>query len=442
MTNASNEEEIMNEFSTPVGAGAQRNEDKRELFTPEMLEYYSHMRIDSADAPPPKSFRVGLLTINLNTVGRIVNAIANPASPCVVSALATLDPVDPSAVRDWVRSHKIGPEDREIVVESGEEGFRKIMAGSDVDAIYFSLPLERRNDFVTTALESGKHVLVHYPVSSSLPGFVSLFDKAHECGRHLQDSTTFIHHHRVTEFLGRVLGDQDSFPRIKRITANLNVRMSFLDTNVWKCNPDWPTQGCISTLARFCVMFGMLIFNRIEYKPKSAQVMKMKIDSSGLPIEATCVITFDPDCTLVIHCSYINTISVRQHVEVEAATRSASMINFVFPHHSLASYLLYEKTGKIITRGYSIDLAGGPPQDVMLWRSFAALSLATEVADAERGLGKEHVQCNMDECAVRESKELAQIEMQSFNIVLALMESLEQGCKEVALEPIEFERAW
>lgn len=152
----------------------------------------------------------------------------------------------------------------------------------------------RRSDYVTNALESGKHVLVHYPVSSSLPGFVSLFDKAHACGRHLQDSTTFIHHHRVTEFLGRVLDDQDSFPRIKRITANLNVQLSFLDTNVWKANPDWPTQGCISTLARFCVMFGMLIFNRIDYKPKSAQVVQMKRDSNGLPIEATCVINFDP----------------------------------------------------------------------------------------------------------------------------------------------------
>lgn len=152
----------------------------------------------------------------------------------------------------------------------------------------------QRSDYVTTALESGKHVLVHYPVSSSLPGFVSLFDKAHACGRHLQDSTTFIHHHRVTEFLGRVLGDQDSFPRIKRITANLNVQLSFLDTNVWKANPDWHTQGCISSLARFCIMFGMLIFNRIEYKPKSVQVVQMKRDSDGLPIEATCVISFDP----------------------------------------------------------------------------------------------------------------------------------------------------
>lgn len=59
----------------------------------------------------------------------------------------------------------------------------------------------------------------------------------------------------------------------------------------------------------------------------------------------------------MIHCGYIDTISVRQHVEVEAETRSASMINFVFPHHSLASYLLYEKTGNMVTRGYSIDLA-------------------------------------------------------------------------------------
>ena len=153
---------------------------------------------------------------------------------------------------------------------------------------------------MTTALESGKHVLVHYPVSTSLSGFVSLFDKAHRCGRHLQDSTTFIHHHRVTEFLGRVLGDQDSFPRIKCITASLNVQLSFLDENVWQSNPDWPEQGCISTLARFCVMFGMLLFNRIDYKPKSVQVTKIKRDEEvGLPIEASCVVNFDQVCLLV-----------------------------------------------------------------------------------------------------------------------------------------------
>jgi len=84
-------------------------------------------------------------------------------------------------------------------------------------------------------------------------------------------------------------------------------------------------------------------------------------------------------------------------------------------------------------------LQGGPPQNVMLWRNFAALSRATEVANTERNAGADHVYPSMEECAVREGEELAQIEMQSFNIVLALMESLEQGCKEVKLEPIEFE---
>ena len=183
-----------------------------------------------------------------------------------------------------------------------------LIPGTTVFFLVSLTPLDfyrRRSDYVTNALESGKHVLVHYPVSATLPGFVSLFDKAHKCGRHLQDSTTFIHHHRVTEFLGRVLGDQDSFPRIKNITASLNVQLSFLDGNVWKCNPDWQTQGCISTLARFCVMFGLLIFNRIEYKIKSVQVTKLKRDAAGLPIEAKCIVNFDPVRINVPHSSLV-----------------------------------------------------------------------------------------------------------------------------------------
>lgn len=131
-----NEKDIMNEGCAPMNGGALHN---RVLFTPELLDSYSHMR---TDAPPPKSFRVGVLTTNLKAVGKTVYSIANPASPCVVSAVATLDPVDPDTVRKWAQSNNIGPEYEEIVVESGDEGFREIIAGSDVDAVYLSLPLE------------------------------------------------------------------------------------------------------------------------------------------------------------------------------------------------------------------------------------------------------------------------------------------------------------
>ena len=73
----------------------------------------------------------------------------------------------------------------------------------------------------------------------------------------------------------------------------------------------------------------------------------------------------------------------------------------------------------------------------MLWRNFAALSRAAEVTNG----GRESVRRpqDMEEFAIREAQELAHIEMQSFNVVLALMESLKQGCTEVELEPIDFE---
>lgn len=74
----------------------------------------------------------------------------------------------------------------------------------------------------------------------------------------------------------------------------------------------------------------------------------------------------------------------------------------------------------------------------MLWRNFAALSRAREAANGERNQEYKY-HGTLEECAVNEAKELAQIEIQTFHIVLALMESLERGCKEVPLEPIEFE---
>ena len=123
------------------GCGSPLPNVAREPFTPDILDSYSHMTLAS-DVPPPKSFRVGVLTTNLDTVGRTVYAIANPASPCVVSAVATLDSVNADDIREWVRSNGIGPRHGDIVVDTGDAGFREIIAGSDIDAVYLSLPLE------------------------------------------------------------------------------------------------------------------------------------------------------------------------------------------------------------------------------------------------------------------------------------------------------------
>jgi hypothetical protein len=203
-------------------------------------------------------------------------------------------------------------------------------------------------------------VLVDYPISTSVSDMVSLFEMAHEHGLHLQDSTMFIHHHRCKQFLSSILS-HGSFQGINSITASMNLRQDFLDAKVRLSNPNCQLQGCIGTLARYCVLFGVQVFYRVDCRPIWVHVITVKKDETGMPTEAKIKVGFCQDCCLNIECSYINHISVRQYVEVETATQTASMINFVFPRHSLASFLLYETDGsaakKYIKRGECIDIA-------------------------------------------------------------------------------------
>ena len=102
----------------------------------------------------------------------------------------------------------------------------------------------------------------------------------------------FIHHHRVQEFLDHII-DQESFTGIKTVATTLIVKESFLDPQVRKSNPNWQTQGCVATLARYCVMFGVLIFYRIGCKPTSVQVTTVKKDEHGMPTEVICKVHFE-----------------------------------------------------------------------------------------------------------------------------------------------------
>lgn len=150
----------------------------------------------------------------------------------------------------------------------------------------------QRKDYLPTALESGKHVLVDYPISTSVSEMVSFFEMAHKRGLHLQESTMFIHHHRVKEFLSRILS-QGSLHGIETITASLNLSRAFLDKNVRQSNPNCDTQGCVATLARYCALFGVLVFRRVDIRPVSVHVIKVKKDETGLPTEARCIVHFD-----------------------------------------------------------------------------------------------------------------------------------------------------
>lgn len=75
----------------------------------------------------------------------------------------------------------------------------------------------------------------------------------------------------------------------------------------------------------------------------------------------------------------------------------------------------------------------------MLWRKFAELSRAIQSpcntpTTADGNHGRQQYE--------KEAQELAYIEVESHNIVLALMKSIEQGCAEVQLDPIDYPENW
>mmetsp|Transcript_4871 Transcript_4871/g.12807 ORF Transcript_4871/g.12807 Transcript_4871/m.12807 type:complete len:108 (-) Transcript_4871:109-432(-) len=105
------------------------------------------------------------------------------------------------------------------------------------------------------------------------------------------------------------------------------------------------------------------------------------------------------------------------------------MEDFVLEHpDGLASYRVYEKgespAGKQeIRSGEAIDVAGGPMRDTMMWRTFAQLST---IVDNNGWDQKPSSPC----------QELANVAMTTKLILLALLNSVEMGCKDIPLSSI------
>ena len=149
---------------------------------------------------------------------------------------------------------------------------------------------------VERCLLAGKHVLVDDPITSDMNEYCRLVNLAHESKRHLQDTTMFIHHHAVREFLECVL-NKDEFGEITKVNTCFDI------------NPDDPRyrgilvdpkkfvnkdrRGCIATLCRYCAVLGILIFQRSGRRALTAQVTNIELDDCGHPAHCICKIKFE-----------------------------------------------------------------------------------------------------------------------------------------------------
>lgn len=153
-------------------------------------------------------------------------------------------------------------------------------------------PFHDRNKvaLIEQALRAGKHVLADDPITTSVEEYCGLINVAHACRLHLQDTTMFVYHHAVREFLQSVLA-KDKFGEIRKVDACFDINPK--DSRFRGVIEADGRRGCLGDLCRYCAVIGTLIFTQSNRKALSAQVLAKQLDDKGLPSHAICVINFE-----------------------------------------------------------------------------------------------------------------------------------------------------
>jgi hypothetical protein len=191
--------------------------------------------------------------------------------------------------------------------------------------------------------------------------------------------------------------------------------------------------GSIRVLGRFCVLVSTLFYSQLGSFAESAQAEKVQFGEHGEITRASFVVKFSNRRVLHADVGYTHS-ATRQSIKLDASTRLATMNDFVIEHpDGLATYRVYEKAPSIgdnieVTKGEAIDLAGGPSQNTMMWRTFVQLCRSL---DLQGGWDRSD--------ATKECRVLANVALQTKRILIALMKSAENNFEEVVIDDIDYE---
>lgn len=374
-------------------------------------------------------------------------ALKNPVSTCRVTRVVFLSEEANNDAHDDLISwgHRHGIDKSKVRMEIGRPGLTNILEDDQIEGMYFAGAILSRSQLVKSALRSKKHVLVDDSISQSVEEFAHLLSIANRHKCHLQDTTMFVHHYAVQQFLGCVL--DDTFGIIQKIDATFDINpQSDHFFNTFKATAEDST-GCIDNLCRYCALLGAVVFMKDGKRPVSARVtQQLRQQKNGLPLHAVCQISFEEGCTLIIDCSYVNYQKSRQTFDVHSSNHTATLSNFVFHNDGLSCYQLYEndeKTSssgkKVVKSGESIDVVSGPVQEIVFWRRFAEFSY--DAATTSKHQQKTTVDPELRRWRrinTINRSELAYAAIQSQNIAVGLMESFHNKGVEVMLPVINF----
>lgn len=327
-----------------------------------------------------------------------IAAIQNQASSSEVIAIASRSEGRALELR---KNHVLEDKHHKVRIISGPDAYDKLLQSTDIDAVYIPLPTCLKKEWVLRALEYNKHVLVEKPVATNRENYFEMISAAKKARRYLMDGTMFVHNTRTKQVLDYITKDNSkSFGKINRINTEFTFSGDdeFFKQDI-RVSKDGDPHGCIGDLGWYCIRLSQLVFRHVGAPIfKSAKVTDWKLNDAGVPIDATCLVTFSKKdakheeengriehgkCVLSFHCSFVHPL--RQRTEIVGSKQCLEMDDYVIPKDGTPTFRVYEQSLTFcdiftVEKSEVIDSLNGPVQEVMMWRNFSKFCKSIEVS--------------------------------------------------------------
>jgi predicted dehydrogenase len=214
------------------------------------------------------------------------------------------------------------------------EGYDRLLARSDVDAVYLPLPTGIRREWAIAAARAGKHVLSEKPAGCHLGEVEEIVAACREHGVQYMDGVMFMHSGRLGR-LRRVLDDPEGVGAKRRIVSQFSFKApdDFLEENIRMSSALEPL-GCLGDLGWYDIRFALWTMDWALPERVSGRILseRKRPDSPDtVPVEFSGELFFGGCVSASFYCSFLT--ENQQWANVSGDRGYVHLDDFVLPFH-------------------------------------------------------------------------------------------------------------
>lgn len=182
------------------------------------------------------------------------------------------------------------------------EGYERLLASSEVDAVYLPLPTTLRKEWVIRAAEAGKHVFCEKPCGVSAADLEEMLAACRKHRVQFMDGVMFMHHRRL-EQIRAVLDDDLSLGEVRRINSHFSFLGGdeFFAKNI-RVSQALEPLGCLGDLGWYSVRFSLWVMRWLMPRQVSGRILS---ESDGVPTAFSGELLFDAGTSANFYCSFL-----------------------------------------------------------------------------------------------------------------------------------------